>query len=120
MKKFKKCPVCDCDAFIRRTYSSSWFEEHCDNCDAQFSQHFSDSFDDEDIHYTTFYTKDFYYYVYYKESFSTKSGTTNIYNRIFPRGESVQSPMLTYKKFDINYKELDKLNEKFKTLALFK
>ncbi len=121
MKPFPNCPVCDSE-FYDINHNTAWWQQLCKaRCDADFSQFFPSSFQDEHLSYASFYTKDFHLYLYFEHYYNEKQrNLMYLYNRIFPRGESVQNVQIIAKIPEIDFKNLDKLNNKLKIWNMFK
>lgn len=121
MKPFANCPVCG-SIFRNINLNKSWWQQLCQaRCDADFSQFFPSSFQDEYLSYASFYTKDFHLYLYFEHYYNKDyCGKMYVYNRVFPRGESVQNVQIIAKIPDIDFSNLDKLNNKLKIWNIFK
>lgn len=112
-----KCPGCQ-GPFKRINPNSGWYQELCENrCPLDYSQFHKTDFDDNDIGYITFYIKDFSVYVYV-DHFGLKD-TIHIYNRVFPRGESMQRYIFCIPRFEIDWAKLDHYNERWKLWKTF-
>jgi hypothetical protein len=119
MIAYNKCPTCD-GVFRQISYNINWFEEKCDNikCLSEFSQFHRSSFTDNDIYYCRFSTGDFFAYAY--KDHPADGSIIHVFHTVFPRGKIVQSPVLKLPLVDIDFKNLDKLNQKWKLLDTFR
>lgn len=113
MKPFTKCPSCQAP-FTRISYNINWLEESCSNygCQTQYRQYFPKSWDDPNLSYIQFKTKDFFAYFYYDHH--SYHNRAHIYHNVFPKGESVQSPAFKIPAFEVNFDKLNDLNKRWK------
>lgn len=90
-------------------------------CDSDFSQFFLSSFEDDNLSYANFYTKDFKLYFYFPNYYNVEMrNKMYVYHRVFPRGEAVQNVQIISKIPETDFKNLDKLNNKLKIWTIFK
>ncbi len=107
-----QCPGCQ-SKFKRIRQNEGWHQETCKKyCPLNYSQFHQIDFDDNDIGYLHFYTKDFNVYVYV-DHFGIKD-LIYIYHKVFPRGESTQQPVFKIPRFEIDWNKLDYYNNKWK------
>lgn len=121
MKPLKQCPVCQ-SKLKRRNYNKAWWEESCEDSSSHYHQYYNLSFEDEELKYINFYTKTFFVYTYFSGVYPTVEnyiGLSMVYYRIFPRGQSTQQPCLKIRDLEIDLNNLDKLEQKLKTLLTF-
>jgi len=118
MKPLINCPGCNAK-LVNNTVYSYIHEQHCiDRCGMHYMQYFITSIDDLELKYMRFYTKNFLVYSYSKIDLLYTS-QTHIYNRVFPRGQTVQGPLLKLNDFIVDFDNIDKLDSKLKTLSIF-
>jgi len=125
MKPFKECPACAAH-FTQDNKNAIWWEEFCSNmfngvnpCPIKFRQYYKSSFQDDQLRYLQFYTKNFHIYVYFEPD-TLWPGKTYIYDKVFNRGEHVQGPAFIVNNFPIDFNDLEKIDFKFRKLNLFK
>jgi hypothetical protein len=123
LKTFQYCPVCKTQDKLKHHLPSKYFYQiSCKNqydiCG--FHQYPINSFEDQEIKYFSFYTKDFNIYVYGEnENNRSAINLTHIYYRKFPRGQSVQSPLITWENWYPDFNNLTQLNNKLNILSTF-
>ncbi len=119
MKAFPTCPICQ-SKFRQVFYSKGWLEECCmnDDCPGEYRQFFIDSFQSGRLSYVRFYTKNFLIYSHFEEH-TMFPGITHIYQRNFPRGEGTQKPAYEVKNLNLDFSNLEKLDNKYLTYNLF-
>lgn len=127
MKPFKKCPSCN-SFFIKNDSSiESFVLESCEkacvtsaspcenhNCNIQFRQYYNEY--SNSLSYIQFYTKNFHIFSYFLGMFE---GETHIYPKISPREQDLVEPIFVIKDLIIDFNNIDKLDQKYKTLSLF-
>lgn len=112
-----QCPGCQAK-FKRIKQNERWHQEMCKKrCPLDYSQYHKIDFNDNDIGYLTFYTEDFMVYVYV-DHFGLKD-IIHIYNRVFPRGESMQRYVFEIPRFEIDFTKIEEYNKKWKIWRTF-
>jgi hypothetical protein len=120
IKAFKHCPICrSLKPFKKHNPNHILWQASCVNPNCGFFQYFVNSFEEDIITYFQFFTDDFNIYVY-GERMSSIKNITHIYHRVFSKGVFTQMPLISWENWYPDFDNLDKLNNKLKTLALFK
>lgn len=118
MKPFKQCPGCQ-ESLVENTINKLIYERCPKYCKLEYRQHFETSINDDLLSYISFYTENFFVYSYFKQMHTIPANEAHIYHRIFPRGETCQSPMIKLKNLIIDFNQLEKLDRKLKLYATF-
>jgi len=124
MKPLTHCPYCKAP-LIKKTIPEEFnpFKyENCNKrCTVDYFQYYTQSYDEPELYYITFYTpKDlFHIYTYFKPSFSIKAGTTNIYSNAITEKHGTSLPVFTFQDFKYDLNNLEKLEEKLNIWMLF-
>ena|SRR5271165_4382310 len=137
LPRFDKCPICSRrgidNGWKHINHNSIWWEYKCgtyftqEETVCEFSQYFFKSYEDPELKYYQFYTKDYHVYVY-SDDFGIKkqtigltnpNGQTYFYHRKFPRGENTRGPFQVWDQFPIDWDNLDKLNDKLNLYKKF-
>jgi len=127
LKPYQECPICLCvqkpSSWTDINYNTIWWEKMCTNHysnDCGFSQFFFSSYQDQELSYLTFSTKDFSVYVYgQNHPTEVLRNKTYFYHKIFPKDSNVQIPFQIWDNYLPDWNNLDKLNDKLKILRTF-
>lgn len=112
-----KCPGCQ-GPFKQIKQNEYWHQEICDNrCPLLYQQFHQHNFEDNEIGYFTFNTKDFGVYVYI-DHFGYKDKII-LYHLVFPRGEATQPYFQIIPRFEIEWDKLDKYNDRWNLWKTF-
>jgi hypothetical protein len=115
MIPLSQCPGCQ-NEFFRTNHNSNWHEERCiKRCPLDYAQFHKTDFNDNEIGYFTFSTKDFNIYAYV-DHFNIINHIY-IYCKEFHKGS--QQPALIFPLFDIDWSKMDFYNNKWKTWLVF-
>lgn len=117
MKPHKVCPGCQ-KIFMRLKQHENWYEEYC-YCSLHYHQYFPNSFEAETINYMSFYTKNFFAYVYGEVGLGNCKNIIHVYHLEFPRDQSTQPPALILPFAEIDFSCLDDYDRRWSLLTVF-
>jgi hypothetical protein len=118
MKPFIHCPYCN-GAIHRPPLQGRLYYEYCSGyCATEYSQYFKDAFDEPELSYLRFSTKNFNVYTYFQNS--SFPNEAHIYSRqILKRYGGVASTLIKLPTKKIDIFNLEDLDRKLQTLAYF-
>ena len=116
MNPYMLCP--GCNSGLQLWSSGGLHQDFCiERCNLRFYQTYVKP-GDALVTNVSFHTKHFHYIKYFANS-NYFPGITHIYHSPFPKGQSVQSPVFTVKDFQLDFDNLDKLDNKYLTYVTF-